>query len=108
MVSIPTILLKGGNLLAHEGTKVQVLKGYDLLIEGKEIRKIAKGITAPAGARVVDCANKIVSPGFIDTHHHLWQSQVRIKLLPSFVIFDLYSSTLGLSSNVHCLLQYYN
>ncbi|KAJ9357594.1 hypothetical protein DTO280E4_3296 [Paecilomyces variotii] len=77
MVSIPTILLKGGNLLAHEGTKVQVLKGYDLLIEGKEIRKIAKGITAPAGARVVDCANKIVSPGFIDTHHHLWQSQLK-------------------------------
>ncbi|KAJ9298986.1 hypothetical protein DTO271G3_3228 [Paecilomyces variotii] len=77
MVSNPTILLKGGNLLVHEGTRVQVLKGYDLLIEGKEIRKIAKGITAPAGTRVVDCANKIVSPGFIDTHHHLWQSQLK-------------------------------
>lgn len=79
------ILLKGGTLLAHEGANVQVLKGYDLLIEGKEIRKIARGITPPPGARVVDCTNKIVSPGFIDTHHHLWQSQVRLGLFCLFI-----------------------
>ncbi|GAD92869.1 conserved hypothetical protein [Paecilomyces variotii No. 5] len=80
MASTPatdTILLKGGTFLAHEGTNVQILKGYDLLIEGKEIRKIAKEITPPSRARVVDCTNKIVSPGFIDTHHHMWQSQLK-------------------------------
>lgn len=75
--AIDTILLKGGTLLSHEGANVQILKGYDLLVEGKEIRKIAREIIPSPGARVVDCTDKIVSPGFIDTHHHLWQSQVR-------------------------------
>lgn len=70
------ILLKGGTLLTHEGARVKILKGYDLLIEGNKIRKINEDITAPPNARIVDCKNKIISPGFIDTHHHLWQSQV--------------------------------
>jgi cytosine/adenosine deaminase-related metal-dependent hydrolase len=25
-------------------------------------------------ARIIDCTAKIISPGFVDTHHHVWQT----------------------------------
>ena len=70
------ILLKGGTVLVHEGEHVKTLKNTDVLIAGDRIAKIGHDITLPTGGRLVDCSGKIISPGFVDTHHHLWQSQV--------------------------------
>ncbi|KAF5990068.1 cytosine deaminase [Fusarium bulbicola] len=41
------------------------------------IKEIGKSINPPPHAEVVDCSNKIISPGFINTHHHLWQTQLK-------------------------------
>jgi cytosine/adenosine deaminase-related metal-dependent hydrolase len=49
----------------------------DVLIEGNTIKKIAPFITAGTGTKTINYAGKIVSPGFIDTHHHLWQTQLK-------------------------------
>lgn len=73
-----SLLLRGGTILFHEGNKVKVLEDCDLLTEGNKISKIGSSLNPPPGTRIVDCRNKIVSPGFIDTHRHLWQSQVKI------------------------------
>ena len=71
------ILLKGGILLLHDENGRRVVpKKADLLIEDSIIAEISEDISAPS-ARVIDCTGKIVSPGFIDTHHHVWQSQLR-------------------------------
>lgn len=73
-----TILLQGGTLLVHDETDyVSPLRNTDILIQGNRIAKVAQGITPPAGAEVVDCTGKIVSPGLVDTHHHLWQTQLK-------------------------------
>ncbi|KAK2607997.1 hypothetical protein N8I77_006635 [Diaporthe amygdali] len=74
-----TILLKGGTLLIHDDNNNVVPTQADLLIEGDRIAKIEANITPAAGSstKVVDCASKIVSPGFISTHAHLWQSQLK-------------------------------
>lgn len=53
-----------------------LLEGCDLLIEGREIVKMAPNIS-PAGCHVIDATGKIVYPGLINTHHHLFQSFVR-------------------------------
>ncbi|KAM5343945.1 hypothetical protein ACJ41O_012482 [Fusarium nematophilum] len=72
------ILLKGGTLLVHDDQDhVKPLSNTDLLIQANRIAKIGKGITAPAGAELVNCSGKIISPGFVDTHHHLWQTQLK-------------------------------
>ncbi|KAJ5930561.1 hypothetical protein N7466_006054 [Penicillium verhagenii] len=73
------ILLQAGTVLAHEGDRIKVLRDHDILIVGNQIEDIGQGLTLPdeCGARVIDCQGKIISPGFIDTHHHLWQSQMR-------------------------------
>jgi cytosine/adenosine deaminase-related metal-dependent hydrolase len=63
------ILLRGGTALIHDvNDKVQVVK-TDILIEGNKISKIGAS-TSASQADVIDCTDKIISPGFIDTHHH--------------------------------------
>jgi cytosine/adenosine deaminase-related metal-dependent hydrolase len=69
-----SILLQGGTLLIHgDDDHVESVK-TDLLIEGNTIAKIEADIKPSTGTQVVDCTDKIISPGFIDTHHHVWQT----------------------------------
>ena len=42
----------------------------DVLIEGNRIARIAEGISAPAGAEMLDGTDKAIIPGFINTHTH--------------------------------------
>lgn len=72
-----TMLLKGGTVLIHDVIDNVKAKKADVLIEGNKIKKIEPDISAPADAQVIDCSNKILSPGFIDTHHHVWNTQLR-------------------------------
>jgi cytosine/adenosine deaminase-related metal-dependent hydrolase len=49
----------------------------DLLIEDGRIARIAKGLRAPRGAEVIDCAGKAVLPGLVQAHVHLCQALFR-------------------------------
>jgi cytosine/adenosine deaminase-related metal-dependent hydrolase len=71
-----SMLLKNGTALIHgEGDIVTPMK-TDILIQGDKIHTIEPNIVCP-GAQIIDCTDKIISPGFIDTHHHVWQTQNR-------------------------------
>ncbi len=73
-----SILLQNGTVLFHEkDDHVTSLRDTDVLIEGNIIKKIAPSITGDAGTKTIDCSGKIISPGFIDTHHHVWQTQLK-------------------------------
>lgn len=72
-----SILLKGGILLLHDDADHVIPTHADLLIEGNTITNVSKDIPASAAAKVVDCTSKIVSPGFVSTHAHLWQTQLK-------------------------------
>ncbi|KAL0253461.1 hypothetical protein SLS55_010440 [Diplodia seriata] len=56
-----------------------VLRDCDILIEGNTITKIAPNITISDAStpRTIDATNSLVSPGYIDGHHHLWQQLLR-------------------------------
>jgi imidazolonepropionase-like amidohydrolase len=72
------LLLSNGTVLAHvavpdlpNGYKVDVLKKHDILIRDGRITHIVphESKSIPSGVRLIDCTDKIISPGFIDTHH---------------------------------------
>jgi cytosine/adenosine deaminase-related metal-dependent hydrolase len=72
-----SILFQDGTIITlSKDDKAIPLKSTDLLIQGNKIAKIGSHLSAPSGAKVIDCKGKIVSPGFIDTHQHVWQSQL--------------------------------
>ncbi|KAF2662600.1 Metallo-dependent hydrolase [Lophiostoma macrostomum CBS 122681] len=72
-----SILLKNGLVLLHDDNDHVVPTLTSILIEDDKIVKIAKDLAPGASTEVVDCTDKIISPGFIDTHHHGWQTQLK-------------------------------
>ncbi|KAK6527684.1 hypothetical protein TWF694_004665 [Orbilia ellipsospora] len=71
-----SLLLKNGTVLIHNEKDVVVPQKVDVLVVGNTIEKIGESLEA-GDAEIVDCSNKIISPGFIDTHHHCWQTQLK-------------------------------
>jgi 5-methylthioadenosine/S-adenosylhomocysteine deaminase len=53
-----------------------MLEHADILLEGDHIKEIGHHL-GHDGAWVVNATNKIVLPGFVDTHNHLWQALIR-------------------------------
>lgn len=53
------------------------LRDADVLIVKDHIQAVGQHLSVPYGAEVIDGTGKIVLPGFIDTHDHLWQSLIR-------------------------------
>ena len=44
----------------------------DVFCEGDTITRIGRGLDAPPGAEIIDAAGKLVFPGFIDPHVHIY------------------------------------
>ncbi|KAJ5170038.1 Amidohydrolase 1 [Penicillium coprophilum] len=78
MAACSKILLQGGTLLVHEVDERVVARQLDLLIDGNNIVKIEEKIDVnEESVKIINCDGKIVSPGFVSTHHHLWQTQLK-------------------------------
>jgi Tol biopolymer transport system component len=67
-----TILLKGGRIITMNGT--EVIENGDVLIVNNRIERVgASGsFTVPNRAQVIDVSGKTITPGFVDTHAHMW------------------------------------
>ncbi|AEM85700.1 amidohydrolase family protein [Streptomyces violaceusniger] len=66
----------------------------DLLIEGDRIVRIGTVLEAPAGAEVVDATGRIIVPGFVDTHRHMWQAILR-GIAPAHTLRQSMDNILG-------------
>ncbi len=70
------IILKNIYALMTDSTK-PTLTGVDMLIEGGVIKKIGKDLNAPSDYRTIDASHLVVLPGFVNTHHHFYQTLTR-------------------------------
>ena len=69
------LLLKGGTILTMDPNQPDLPRG-DILIHGSTISRIAEHIEA-GNAEVIDAHGRIVIPGFVDSHRHAWEGQLR-------------------------------
>src|SRR6516225_9405395 len=62
------------SLLIKNGEIVTATERYvaDIFCEGETITQIGPNLAAPPGAEVIDAAGKLVFPGFIDPHVHIY------------------------------------
>jgi cytosine/adenosine deaminase-related metal-dependent hydrolase len=66
----------------------------DVLVEGKHIKAVGPNLSA-GGAAEIDARGKIVMPGFIDTHHHQFETVLRSFLADGVLINDHTGSASG-------------
>jgi 5-methylthioadenosine/S-adenosylhomocysteine deaminase len=105
----PRTLIKGGTVLTLD-PQVGDFAQADILIEDGKIRAVRPDIAAD-GAAVIDATNRIVIPGFVDTHSHSYQGllrniltngllnpdynrDVQTILTPAYTAADAYAGTL--------------
>jgi 5-methylthioadenosine/S-adenosylhomocysteine deaminase len=84
------LLLKGGTVLSVD-PEVGDLQTGDVLVEDDRIAGVEAGIEADA--EIVDCAGKIVIPGFVDTHRHTWETAIR-NCAPNATLDDYFVEVL--------------
>ncbi|MET9295320.1 amidohydrolase family protein [Streptomyces sp. NPDC003077] len=77
-----TTLLRNAELVLTMDPKVGrgelgTLEHADVLMRDGAIAAVGRRLPVPHGTRVVDTAGKLVLPGFVDIHNHLWQSSIR-------------------------------
>lgn len=82
--SAASILLRGGTIIAFDNTTsdLEVHRDSSLLIVNDRITAIfpianPDKVAIPSGTTTIDATGKIISPGFVDTHRHGWQTQFK-------------------------------
>ncbi|MFF3985215.1 amidohydrolase family protein [Streptomyces sp. NPDC001797] len=68
-------LIKGGTVYSVDPDIGELPRG-DVLVEDDTITAVAEHIPA-TDAHIIDATDRIVLPGLIDTHRHLWQAALR-------------------------------
>ncbi|MGH3212122.1 MAG: amidohydrolase family protein [Trebonia sp.] len=68
------LLIRGGYLLTMDSAGD--LPGTDVHVRDGVIRQVGRNLDVP-GAEVIDASGKIVAPGLVDTHWHMWNTLLR-------------------------------
>ncbi|MCL2323564.1 MAG: 8-oxoguanine deaminase [Oscillospiraceae bacterium] len=81
-------LLKNAYKIYTFNDEDQILEFQNILIVDNKISKIGKDIPLDEDVEIIDVSNKILLPGFVNTHHHLYQTMFRcideVQELPLF------------------------
>jgi len=79
-------IIRGGHVTSMDPAVGDFVKA-DVLVEGKKILAVGPNLRA-GGAGEIDARGKIVMPGFIDTHHHQFETALRSFLANGVLIND--------------------
>ncbi|MFW5418454.1 amidohydrolase family protein [Nocardiopsis sp. CNT-189] len=78
----PSTLLRGADLVLTmdpfygEGL-LGAVEGCDVLIRAGAIAAVGRRLVPAPDTEMIDARGKVVLPGFVDAHTHLWQSAIR-------------------------------
>jgi 5-methylthioadenosine/S-adenosylhomocysteine deaminase len=86
-------VIRGGAVMSMD-PKVGDFPEADVLVEGRKIVAIGRSLHV-GDASVIDARGRIVMPGFIDTHHHQFETALRSFLADGVLINDGSGSVSG-------------
>jgi len=78
-------VIRGGAVMTMDGGEWPVA---DVVVEGKKIVAVGPNAGAGFSGQVIDATDRIVMPGFIDTHHHQFETALRSFLADGVLILD--------------------
>lgn len=90
------VLIRGGHVLSMDPAVGDFVTA-DVMVSGSRIEAVGPSLDA-GDATVVDAAGMVVMPGFIDTHHHQFETALRSFLADCILIND---------GQPHSLFNYY-
>ncbi len=87
-------MIKASYIIAFDGQKHRYLRDGELVFEGSDIIYVGKNFDGPVD-KTIEARDKIVSPGFISTHAHLFESPMDRSFVedrgnPQFYFSGLY------------------
>ena len=86
---MPRLLIRDIHTLVTMVEGQAPLHGVDLLAEDGKVSAIGKGLEQQPGDEVLDGRWRVVYPGFVNTHHHLYQTLTRnIPKVQNAKLFD--------------------
>jgi cytosine/adenosine deaminase-related metal-dependent hydrolase len=97
-VSAASILFRGGTVIAFNKQMqgLRVIRDGSVLVTNDRIAGVfdSAPTRVPGGTEIVDIRGKIITPGFIDTHRHGWQTVFKTMASNTTLIefFGRYSS----------------
>jgi cytosine/adenosine deaminase-related metal-dependent hydrolase len=72
--------IRNALVIATQDPELGELRGGDLLVEGPRVARVGRDLDVQAD-EVIDASGRVVVPGLVNTHHHLYQ--VLTRALPA-------------------------
>lgn len=69
-------LIQSGHLVSMD-PEIGILSPGDVMVEGAQIAEIGVGLDGSGADEVINARERIVIPGLVDSHRHLWQTLLR-------------------------------
>ena len=74
MIKKDLVVIKNADLVISMDEGRRILTDHDIVISQGEIQKVEKNTRLKGGEEIIDGAGCLVTPGLVNTHHHLFQS----------------------------------
>ncbi|MFY9181164.1 MAG: 8-oxoguanine deaminase [Kiritimatiellia bacterium] len=89
MNAVSTLKIEKIHTLVTVDDEYRVLHDVDVLVEGDKISAVGADLPTPPNARVLDGRWCVAYPGFVNTHHHFYQTLTRnIPAVQNAKLFD--------------------
>ena len=72
-----SLLLRNGTVIVNDANDHATGIRADVLVRGNKIIEIGPDIAIADGVDIIDCQDKIIAPGFVDTHRQMYTTPLR-------------------------------